>query len=78
MWDDILGHEQNKEFLARLLQPGNRPHALLFYGPEGIGKKQLALRFAKTFLCQKPDETSLRQVRILPSDQSGRAQLCPS
>ena len=49
MWDDILGHEQNKEFLARLLQPGNRPHALLFYGPEGIGKKQLALRFAKTF-----------------------------
>lgn len=30
MWDDILGHEQNKEFLARLLQPGNRPHALLF------------------------------------------------
>ena len=26
MWDDILGHEQNKEFLARLLQPGNRPH----------------------------------------------------
>ena len=52
MWDDILGHEQNKEFLARLLQPGNRPHALLFYGPEGIGKKQLALRFAKTFLCQ--------------------------
>lgn len=56
MWDDILGHEQNKEFLARLLQPGNRPHALLFYGPEGIGKKQLTLRFAKTFLCQKPDE----------------------
>ena len=37
MWDDILGHEQNKEFLTRLLQPGNRPHALLFYGPEGIG-----------------------------------------
>ena len=47
MWDDILGHEQNKEFLARLLQPGNRPHALLFYGPEGIGKKQLALRLLK-------------------------------
>ena len=51
MWDDILGHEQNKEFLARLLQPGDRPHALLFYGPDGIGKKQLALRFARTFLC---------------------------
>lgn len=51
MWDNILGHEQNKGFLEKLLRPGNRPHALLFYGPEGIGKKQLAMRFAKTMLC---------------------------
>lgn len=51
MWNDILGHEQNKEFLAKLLQPGKRPHAVLFLGPEGIGKKTLALHFAKTNLC---------------------------
>ena len=43
MWDDILGHEQNKEFLARLLQPGNRPHALLFYGPEAVSYTHLTL-----------------------------------
>lgn len=52
MWDEVLGHQQNKEFLEKLLKPGSRPHALLFYGMGGIGKKMLALHFAKTFLCK--------------------------
>lgn len=52
MWDEVLGHQQNKEFLQKLLQPGSRPHALLFYSMGGIGKKMLALHFAKTFLCK--------------------------
>ena len=38
MFDQIVGHQQNKEFLARFLNREERPHALLFYGPEGIGK----------------------------------------
>lgn len=33
MWDDILGHEQNKEFLARLLQPGNQAACTAFLRP---------------------------------------------
>ena len=32
MWDEVLGHQQNKEFLQQLLQPGRRPHAILFNG----------------------------------------------
>lgn len=52
MWDEVLGHQQNKEFLQKLLKPCSRPHALLFYGMGGIGKKMLALHFAKTFLCK--------------------------
>ncbi len=52
MWDEVLGHQQNKEFLQKLLKPGSRPHALLFYGMGGIGKKMLALHLAKTFLCK--------------------------
>ena len=51
MWDSVLGHEQNKEFLQNFLQRKARPHALLFCGAEGLGKKKLALEFAKTFLC---------------------------
>lgn len=56
MWDEVLGHQQNKEFLQKLLKPGSRPHALLFYGMGGIGKKMLALHFAKTFLCKSSAE----------------------
>ena len=51
MWDSVLGHEQNKEFLKNFLEAQARPHALLFCGAEGLGKKKLALEFAKSFLC---------------------------
>ena len=51
MFDQIVGHQQNKEFLARFLKREERPHALLFYGPEGIGKCLLAKEFARAFLC---------------------------
>ena len=51
MWDSVLGHEQNKEFLQNFLKAQARPHALLFCGAEGLGKKKLALEFAKSFLC---------------------------
>jgi len=51
MWDNILGHTQQKKFLQRYLNAQERPHALLFVGAEGLGKKQLALEFAKTLLC---------------------------
>lgn len=55
MWDSILGHEQNKEFLKRYLQAESRPHALLFCGAEGLGKRALAQQFAKTLLCLHTD-----------------------
>ncbi|MDY4920425.1 MAG: hypothetical protein SO119_05050 [Phascolarctobacterium sp.] len=52
MWDNILGHQKEKEFLARYLEAQERPHALLFVGPSGLGKKKLALEFAKALLCE--------------------------
>lgn len=51
MWDNILGHKSQKDFLKRYLLAQERPHALLFVGAEGLGKKQLALAFAKALLC---------------------------
>ena len=51
MWDNIVGHKSQKEFLERYLLAQERPHALLFVGAEGLGKKQLALAFAKALLC---------------------------
>ncbi|WP_405378663.1 ATP-binding protein [Phascolarctobacterium sp.] len=66
MWNNILGHEQQKKFLQRYLQAKERPHALLFLGAEGLGKKQLALAFAKTLLCpQHSGEDGCESCRLL-------------
>ena len=51
MWENILGHDRQKQFLQNYLQAAERPHALLFVGAEGLGKRQLALEFAKALLC---------------------------
>lgn len=51
MWNDVYGHEKVKEFLSSYLHREERPHALLFSGAEGLGKRKLALEFAKSLLC---------------------------
>ena len=72
MFETITGHEQNKEFLRRLLARDKRPHSLLFYGPEGMGKRLLALEFAKALLCLAPDKAD-RPCGVCES-RSGRAR----
>lgn len=57
----FFGHEKRWSQIMMLLQNDQLAHALLFYGTEGIGKKQLALELAETILCQ--DEASRKQLR---------------
>jgi len=45
-------HPQNWALLCQRLASGCLPHALLFRGQEGVGKKQSALAFAHYLLCQ--------------------------
>jgi DNA polymerase-3 subunit delta' len=45
--------------LRRSLAQGRFPHALLFVGPEGIGKHSFALRLAQTLLCERVPEAEL-------------------
>jgi len=51
MFENIIGHSENKKFLQRLASQKERPHALLFYGPKGIGKRLMAIEFAGKILC---------------------------
>lgn len=51
MWEHILGHDAQKAFLKNYLQAKERPHALLFCGAAGLGKRELAFAFAKALLC---------------------------
>ena len=50
----IVGHDRVKTLLSRGLQDGRVPPALLFAGPEGVGKKALALAVARGLLCETP------------------------
>ena len=43
MWEHIIGHTEQKKFLQNYLQAKERPHALLFSGAAGLGKRTLAL-----------------------------------
>lgn len=51
-FEDIIGHERQKRFLKSLMERGNIPHAFLFCGQEGIGKKRTALEFTRNLFCQ--------------------------
>jgi DNA polymerase-3 subunit delta' len=51
-FDSVLGHERIRALLARALASGRLPPALLFSGPEGIGKKRLALSLGRALLCE--------------------------
>jgi DNA polymerase-3 subunit delta' len=49
----LVGNQRNKEILQRLLKNGRVNSTLIFTGPDGVGKRQFALAFAKAVNCQK-------------------------
>jgi DNA polymerase III subunit delta' len=49
----LIGNQRNKEILQRLLKNGRVNSTLIFAGPDGVGKRQFALTFAKAVNCQK-------------------------
>lgn len=55
-WAAVEGHEKTRARLSRLLSEKRVPHALLFSGPQGVGKKQAALATAAAFLCLAPKD----------------------
>ena len=46
-WVGILGQEKVKNCLDNLLKSSQIPHAFLFYGPDGVGKHSVAVRFTQ-------------------------------
>src|SRR5262245_53500827 len=49
----LVGNQRNKEILQRLLKNGRVNSTLILAGPDGVGKRQFALAFAKAVNCQK-------------------------
>jgi DNA polymerase-3 subunit delta' len=52
-FDQILGHGRQKEILSRALTNGRLAHAYLFSGPDGIGKRLMALALARAIVCHE-------------------------
>src|SRR4051794_27426212 len=61
MWQGIEGHDAVVEHFRRMLGANRLASTYLFVGPEGIGKRAFALKFAQTLLCTQnpPSEMNL-------------------
>ncbi|MBK8914686.1 MAG: hypothetical protein IPM64_08835 [Phycisphaerales bacterium] len=52
-WSDIRHQDRALGLIRRALSGGRVPHALLFHGPEGVGKEMAALALAGALLCSR-------------------------
>ena len=53
--EGISGHEKQTDTIKRALDSGTLPHAYLFSGMGGIGKRLIALKLAETLQCNSSD-----------------------
>lgn len=49
----IIGHERNIKYLERVISRETHAHAYLFAGPEGVGKRTIAIAAAASLLCER-------------------------
>lgn len=54
IFPEVLGQDRARAVLARMLASGRLPHALLFHGPEGVGKGLVSRLFATSLVCTQP------------------------
>ena len=52
MFNGLIGNEAVKTQLTRLVSGRRVPNSLIFAGPDGIGKREFALRLARSFVCR--------------------------
>lgn len=49
----IVGHDRQKQMLSSLVRKERLPHALMFAGPRGVGKRTTALELIKNLFCEE-------------------------
>jgi len=64
---DILGHEWAVSLLKEHVAQSGLRHAYLFTGPQGVGRRTLALRMAQALNCLQPPE---------PGEPCGNCRIC--
>ena len=56
-WARVRGHDELASAFRQRIRLGRFPHAFLFVGPEGVGKKLFALTLAQALLCERREES---------------------
>ncbi len=54
MFNELIGNDEIKTVLRRMIRHGRVPRSLLFTGPEGSGKRQFAFELARAIVCANP------------------------
>ena len=62
-FNKIIGNEEVKKSLQNSVIKNNIPHALMFVGKEGIGKKIFAIEYAKMILCENKENMACEECK---------------
>ena len=76
-WRSVRGHDRVVASLRRALAQGRFPHAFLFVGPAGVGKRLFAETLAQAVLCQRRPEEELDPCGVCPSCLQVEARIHP-
>lgn len=71
MWS-IIGHAAPLAALDRALHEGRSAHAYVFCGPEGVGKRSVALEFAAALNCESEGQKPCGECRPCRDTLAGR------
>jgi DNA polymerase-3 subunit delta' len=71
---NIAGHEWAAEILQRHVALGEQRQAYLFCGPQGVGRRTLALRFAQALNCLQPPSPGVPCLECRACRQTERMQ----
>ncbi|PWM23625.1 MAG: hypothetical protein DBX53_01095 [Clostridiales bacterium] len=70
-FQDLIGQQQVKELLSESIRTGRVGQAYLFNGPEGIGRKTMALCFAEALTCEHGGPLPCGSCRACTLNRSG-------
>jgi DNA polymerase-3 subunit delta' len=73
---DILGQEQATLALRRAIASGHVPHAYLFEGPPGVGKRSAALALALALNCARAGDVAVGAAPVAEIDGCGACEPC--
>ncbi len=76
-WNSVRGHDRIVASLRQSLTQGRFPHAFLFVGPEGVGKRTFALTLAQALVCERQPEADLDPCGTCPSCLQAQAGTHP-